>query len=262
MAKGTHAAASSSVRVVLEVAFVAAIVSMTTATAEAGQRQSNRETLGAVAGVLQKQADALGLRVKTPGAERTQLLGEWTGADGNKRPLRVEYQLSGLVRVNSPGSTDITFDGDQTRDVTNRADSGLLESFVSDLPESMLRSVRDGAAVRLLGTHFAAEGAQDSVGVHYDIYEVLAPERTRPDSPILLKRYSFDSDTALLAATRYVDASTQPETEIETRFSNWGQLHGSAFPARVERFENGRRVFLFEIQAIASGPALSPASYR
>jgi hypothetical protein len=77
-----------------------------------------------------------------------------------------------------------------------------------------------------------------------------------------MKRYYFDSDTGLLNSTRYTDATVSTGLRVETRFSNWGQVEGSAYPGRIERFEDDRSVFTLIISAASSRPRRDATNFR
>ena len=80
----------------------------------------------------------------------------------------------------------------------------------------MLESMRNGAAVRLLGRNVGPDPAidPDNKGPRYDIYEVTASVSGRKDKLTRMKLYFFDTNTGLLSSTRYSDQTTNPPTKI------------------------------------------------
>ncbi len=105
-------------------------------------------------GIFLQQAEALGLRLNTPGKERTVYSGQLFDQDGKSSPARVIHQMPGLVRLEGfkDGGASLSFDGRQAIGITNRkSDESLIETFLADFPEGLFASVQNGAAVRLIG---------------------------------------------------------------------------------------------------------------
>jgi hypothetical protein len=158
----------------------------------------------------------------------------------------------------------LSFDGHRGNGITSRKeDEALMEVFVMDYSEGMLASVQQGEAVRLIGRGFGPDPrlVPDYKGPRYDIYEVTGPVRCRQDQLVRSKLYYFDSATGLLQSTRYYDRSVKPPVKIETRFSNWGDIEGSAYPARVDHYEGGKLVFSFIAESIEGGASIDKANF-
>jgi hypothetical protein len=130
--------------------------------------------------------------------------------------------------------------------------------------EGMLSSMKTGAAVRLLGRRFGPDPKKvpNYTGPRYDIYEITAPLRVRNDQLVRTKRYYFDSKAGLLLTTKYYDRTVSPAISVDTRFSDWLTVDGSAFPGRIDRYENGRPIFSFVVGTVSAGPSQDPSSFR
>jgi hypothetical protein len=187
---------------------------------------------------------ALGARMRIAGKEESVFEGQFVDATGRKKALRVVHQISGVVRIESPvDKTSLSFDGDVTQGIRDRDGESLVDTFVLDSPEGMIYAIRNGASMQLLGRGFVSDSKRSDPQVpRYDIYEVTSPDRTNKTSGFRRRLYYFDSQTGLLASTRYTD---RDGAAVETRFSGWGQVDGSMYPSRIERYENGHLSFSF-----------------
>jgi len=212
--------------------------------AKAGQRQALASVPTGIPSDLMQQVTVLGQRMRISGKEESVFDGQLVDATGQQQALRVIHQISGVVRIEGPkDKTTVSFDGDRTQGIKDPTGESLLDTFVMDTPEGMIYSVRDGASMQLLGRAFVSDAKRSDVNApRYDIYEVTAKERTREDGVLCVRRYYFDSKTGLLASTRYKD---RRGVTVETRFLGWGQVDGSSYPSRIERYENGRLSFAF-----------------
>src|SRR5882724_11820842 len=217
-------------------------------------------------GAVRRQADALGSRWRTPAKAQSILAGEFVDATGSRSAARVIHQLPWLVRLQGFPTTlpNLSFDGEVPRTGLSRTDEILLETFVLDFPEGMFSWLQNGAAARLLGRRFGPDPRKNPnyTGPRHDIYEITGPIRYRQDRLNRMKRYYFDSASGLLRSTRYVDRTVSPRVAVETRFSNWRVLDGSFYPGRVERYENGRLVFSFNVASVVPGPPQDPTAFR
>jgi hypothetical protein len=215
--------------------------------------------------VVAPQIGALGERASRPGKEKITFVGQYVDSSGN-RPAQVTYQTPGLVRIEGfkSGSASITFDGDRSYGSTSATDDAFLETFTMDTAEGMLESTRRGGGLRLLGRQFQPHPKKfpQYTGPGYDIYEIAAPVRSRQDQAVRLKRYYFDSKTGWLLRTRYRDQTTTTPVTVETRFSGWRTIDGSAYPGRIDRYENGQAIFSFVVTNISAGPRVEPAAFR
>jgi hypothetical protein len=217
--------------------------------------------------IFHQQANALGKRLKTAGQEQTIYVGQLFDKDGKSSPARVVHQLPGLVRLEGfKGQRGaISFDGKKSHGITSRqSDESILEIFTSDFPEGMFASVQNGAAVRLLGRGFGPDpnAVSSYTGPRYDIYEVTAPVPCREDQLTRLKRYYFDTNTGLMQSVRYNESSGSSLVKRETRFSVWGNIDGSAYPARIDHYANGQLVFTFISEAITDQAATNQTIFQ
>jgi hypothetical protein len=227
-------------------------------TSRIGQAQSlqsrHREELASPPKVLptdlMQQVKALGGRMRKAGKEESDYDGQLVDEKGSQKHLRVDHQISGVLRIDDlEDKTALSFDGDAVLGIKNRTDESLVDTFVLDTPEGMIYAFRNGASAQLLGRGFVPDSSRpDSNAPHSDIYEITAPDRTHLGSAMRVRRYYFDSETGLLASTRYVDRSG---VAVETRFLNWGEIEGSVYPSRIERYEDGHLVFAFVAGSIA-----------
>ncbi len=218
-------------------------------------------------GIFLQQAEALGLRLNTPGKERTVYSGQLFDQDGKSSPARVIHQMPGLVRLEGfkDGGASLSFDGRQAIGITNRkSDESLIETFLADFPEGLFASVQNGAAVRLIGRGFGPDPLlqPDYKGIRYDIYDIADKVRCRQDQLTRSKLYYFDSRTGLLQSVRYYDRSVSPPIKMETRFSEWGYIDGSAYPALVEHYEDGKLVFTFIAEQIEGGASIDKTNFE
>jgi hypothetical protein len=234
-----------------------------------GLSSAQREQLSSVPRGLSSellfQLRAVGARLQVPGKEETVLTGQLIEAGGNPKAVVVTQQISGMVRIDGvKDKVPITFDGDLSRGGGDRRDESLLETFVMDTIEGMVYSIRSGGAVRLLGRGFGPDPrvVPDYTGPRYDIYEVTAPVRSRQDRQLRLKRYYFDSASALLVSTQYTDPTFSSGISVETRFSEWRQVNGSSYPGRVDRYENGQIQFSFLVTDASSRPRQAAVNFR
>jgi len=212
------------------------------------------------------QVRPLGMRFQRPGKEETVLTARLFDGIGDPKPVRIVHQLSGMVLVEGAKERiPLSFDGEAARGAVDRKDEALLETFVMDTVEGLIYSSRSGGSVRLLGRHFGpapGAGLKDYTGPYYDIYEALAPVRSRADRQLRMKRYYFDSQSQMLVSTRYMDSSFSPPVRVETRFSNWQEVEGSAYPAKIERYENDNLVFSLAVTSATSRARGNAASFR
>lgn len=200
---------------------------------------------------MMQQVQVLGSRMRTAGKEESVFEGQLIDSQGQQKAIRVIQKISGVVRIESlEDKTTLSFDGEVTQGIKDHDGESLLDTFVLDSPESMIYSVRSGASMQLLGRGFVADAKRsDPQAPRYDIYEVAFPDRTNKGSGLRVRRYYFDSQTGLLASTRYTDRTG---ISVETRFSGWGQVDGSAYPSRIEHYENGRLSFAFVAATVAA----------
>jgi len=212
--------------------------------AEARKRDELASVPKAIPSDLMLQVQGLGSRMRTAGKEETVFEGQFVNSAGEQKPLRVIHQISGAVRIESPeDKAESSFDGEFSRGIRDHDGESLVDTFVSDSVEGMIYAVRSGGSMQLLGRGFVSDSKRsDPKAPRYDIYEVTTTDRTNKASGLRTRRFYFDSQTGLLASTRYMDRNG---VAIETRFLNWGQADGSKYPSRIERYENGNLTFSF-----------------
>jgi hypothetical protein len=219
----------------------------------------------AMPSVVHSAIAALGERVHRPGKEKITLVGRYVDSSGN-RPAQITYQAPGLVRLEGfkSGAGSIAFDGERSHGSTAAVDDAFLETFIMDTAEGMLAATKRGAGLRLLGRQFQPNPKKfpNYAGPSYDIYELAAPVRSRQDQLVRLKRFYFDSNTGWLLRTRYHDRTTSRPVIVEVRFSGWRTIDGSAYPGRIDRFENGQPIFSLVVANISAGPRVEPAQFR
>ena len=208
---------------------------------------------------------ALGDRGRLPGKERSVFVGQLLDDRGKSNAVKLTLQLPRLLRLEgvSPGGPPLKFDGTHSSNRT-RSDESLIESLTSDSVDGMMAAIREGAAVRLVGRRVAPERNRraSATTTICDIFEVTALEPSRPANTIRTKNYCFDSATGLLAATHYVDDSVSPPADVETRFADWAPVDGSAYPGRMERFENGALVFSLNATTVSASPRQDKSNFR
>ncbi len=204
--------------------------------------------------IVRLQLDRLGDRLVKAGKERTVLQGTFVDAAGAQSPAQLIYQLPDRLRLQTTGALNkiVVFDGEMLRSTRAQVDSAeedLMESLLADSPEGFFDSLQLGAALRLLGRRFrpAPSIAPDYKGPLFDIYELSGAVRTRRDRRNRVKRFYFDSASALLLRVRYDDASRGTKVPVETRYSQWRDVAGNPLPGQVERLENGKLVFAFRL---------------
>jgi hypothetical protein len=232
-----------------------------------GNKNSNSIKIAdQVPNILSMQFKALGNRLKIVGKEKTVYEGELIDAAGNSSSVRITIQSPGLVKLEGfKGSKSvISFDGNQSKGVSNRADESTIETFLMDMAESMLATAGRTAAVRLLARKFWPDPRTEPNynGPGYDVYEAAMPFVYKKTTAMRPKQFYFDTQTRLLAKTSYFDRSAKPPIKVETRFSVWGTIDGSAYPARIDHYENDALVFSFIATKIEGGPAIDASNFR
>lgn len=201
--------------------------------------------------VLRRQFTSLGSRLQQPGNERITLAGNLIDSSGTSA-VQVVIQNGGNLNITLPGaSAPLTFNGTTAAGVSSRASQdGLLQSFVDDLPETMILSAAGGMGLRLLG-----QGFRDSTGGSCDYYDVPSLGQTSKTSTPTLKRYCFDSQTSLLKSVRYQTAGGIVKTEF-----TWQQVNGQAVPASVTRTQGATQLFSFQTQSAGTSASASGAN--
>jgi hypothetical protein len=239
-----------------------------TASGQNGKGIGNRHSqsrLNQIPGMFQPQVRSLGKRAKEKGKERTIYTGQLFDKNGNSSPVQIIHQLPNLVRLEGFKSRNsvLSFDGEQGKGASSSKEEALIEVFSMDTPEGMLAQVQESAAVRFLGHGFGPDPKKNPKysGPRYSLYDVTSPMRCRKDKVLRSRIYYFDSQTMLLDRTQYTDRSAKIPVKNETRFSMWGEIDGSAYPARIDHYEGGELVFTFIAESIENGEAADVAEF-
>jgi hypothetical protein len=232
----------------------------------AQQRSSTpRDLLNVLPSALDLHAAAIGTRVLVPGKERTIFAAILQNDRGERTPIRIAVQLPNVVRLEGlrPNGAAIVFDGTNPVYSNSRVEEQLVEIFSADTAEGMLFSIRDGAAVHLMGRRvlIGTDAARGNSDVRQDIFEVAGPIRSSAARRDRLKQYFFDSDTGLLVRTQYFDEALSPPVSVEVLFSNWRKLEGSAYPGRIELSENGLPSFSLTVSSVVALPRQDLTSF-
>jgi hypothetical protein len=224
---------------------------------------SQTDLLTRLPSALTFHSTALGARVLATGKEKTVLNGRLFDEKGKPTAVKLTLQLPGLMLLEGLSGPALKFDGATPTARNSRLEEALLETFISDTAEGMLTAIKDGAAVHLLGRRVAPDpSVRGNASPPLDVFDVTGPVRSSAAGLARLKRYFFDSESGLLASTQYTDETFSPPMNIETRFSDWRRVDGSAYAGHVERLENGRVVFSLTVDTINAAPKQDPASFR
>lgn len=180
--------------------------------------------------------------MQKPGKETIRLSASLSIA-GKLSDVQVVFEKGGKVLVTSAGQS-VKFDGAM---LTGALGSGreLVESLADDSVENFMSTITEGAAARALGRRYPMGD-----GTYCDFFDLYTPSLTDPRN-VRLKRYCFDSTTALLRSVQYRMNSSPSSPIVETRFEDWRTVQGQAIPGRILRREGG--VVLFTLQAQTVG---------
>jgi hypothetical protein len=208
---------------------------------------------------LARNLNALGNRLEKPGQERVALVGTWRLA-GTAQPREfvatLEFPDRLRLTVSGPQNRVITFDGQQTKATQAPAadDLDLIETLTYDSAEHFFAAQMQGNAMRFLGPRFRTDDGStpDYDRPYFDIYKIAdqikTSEQERP-----AKLYYFNSDTLLLERVTHVVDRGGSEINVETRLGDWRGTEGQQVARRIERFENGKSVFVLTIRAVGLG---------
>jgi hypothetical protein len=229
-------------------------------------RGNSAKILDRIPDKYRKPLSALGRRAKEKGKERTVYTGQLFDKKGKASTARIIHQLPNLVRLEGfkSGNASISFDGERAYGANSREEEGYLETFAMDMAEGMLASIQASAAIRLLGEGFGPDPLlePDYSGQRFDIYDVTDVVRCRRNPLLRARYYYLDSRTGLLLKTTCHDQSTKPAVAMETLFSLWGTIDGSAYPARIDHYEGGELEFTFIAEQITSEPSTDAVNFR
>jgi hypothetical protein len=212
------------------------------------------------------QYEMLGGRVKTAGKEKTIYDGKFFDAEGKSWNARATVQSPGLVKLEGfyDSKSRLSFDGEKANKQLGHSDEALLEMFLMDTPEAILEAAATTMGIRFLGGDFGPDPRKvpNYTGPRYDIYDFTVPIIYKKTKQTRVKTCLFDTKTGLLYKTEYFDESVSPKVKVETRFSAWGKIDESAYPAQIERYEDGKCIFTFIAEKIEGGPATDASNFQ
>jgi hypothetical protein len=203
--------------------------------------------------------NALGNRLERPGQERLSLAGTWRVA-GTAQPREfaatLEFPDKLRLTVGGPQNRVITFDGQQTRatQIPAADELDLIETLAYDSAEHFFAAQMQGNAMRFLGARFRTDDGSnpDYDGPYFDVYKIADQIQTlEQERPV--KLYYFNSDTLLLERVTYVANRDGSEIKVETTLSDWRSSEGQKVARRIERFENGKSVFVLTVRSAGLG---------
>jgi len=232
-----------------------AIESANTAQNTSSARKPNRNGYirrGLLSPKLAQNLSALGNRLEKPGKELLTVIGTWRIASTTREfAAMLEFPDKLRVVVGGPQNRVITFDG-QTKSLALPAadELDLIETLAYDSAEHFFTAQMQGNAMRFLGPRFRMDdgSSPDYNGPYFDIYKIADQIKASGDER-LAKLYYFNSDTLLLDRVTYVIDRNGSELNVETRLSDWRGTDGQQVARRVERFENGKSVFVLNIRS-------------
>jgi len=206
---------------------------------------------------LAQNLAALGNRLEKPGHERLALVGMWQVA-GTPQPreFAATLEFPDKLRIALGGDRVITFDAQQTKATqTSAADElDLIETLTYDSAEHFFTTQMQGRATRFLGARFRTDDGStpDYDGPYFDVYKIADQIKASGEERVA-KIYYFNSDTLLLERVTYVINRGGSEINVETKLSDWRGTDGQQVPRRIERFENGKPVFVIRIRLAGLG---------
>ncbi len=214
---------------------------------------------------------ALGDRLERPGKERLSVTATLSRAGDSQlaevvavwefpEQLRLTIQRGIQTRV-------IRFDGEQAKAAGNPLDSDeqdLIETLVYGTAEHFFFTQAQGKATRMLGTRFRIDDGSSAnhSSPSYDIYQVADQVKTSASQKEQEKLYYFNSDTLLLARVSYRINRDGSEVKIEEVTGDWGNEQGQQVARRIERFENGKSIFVLTVRGVGLGPRVDDEIFR
>ena len=204
---------------------------------------------------LAMNLNALGNRLEKPGQERLSVVGTWR-VDGATPPREfaatLEFPDKLRLTVGGPQNRVITFDGQQAK--ATPEDFDLIETLAYHSAEHFFASQMQGNAMRFLGARFRTDDGStpDYDGPYFDIYKIAEQIKASGEERAA-KLYHFNSDTMLLERVTYDINRGGSEIRVETKLSDWRVVDGQQVARRIERFENGKSVFVLTIRSAGLG---------
>lgn len=213
---------------------------------------------------------AMGDRFEKPGRERLRLTGTLAQANDSQAEavdavLEFPHQLR-LTIQEGVGNRVITFDGDQTKTAAsslNTADQNLIETLVYGSAEHFFTTQMQGMATRFLGSRFRLDdgSSSDYSGPYYDVYKVADQVKTSTDQREQLKLYYFNSDTLLLERVTYEIIRDGSVVKVEELIGGWTREQGQQVARRIERFENGKSMFVLTVHTASLSARLNDGTF-
>ena len=207
---------------------------------------------------LAMHLNALGNRLEKPGKERLIVTGVLRLAtDSQPRPVAATLEFPDrfrLVLQHGPQSRLITFDGQESKGQAAVDEMDLIETLAYDSAEHFFAAQLQGRAMRFLGSRFRTDDGStaDYDGPYFEIYKIA--DQIKPSGQErAAKLYYFNSDTLLLERVAYVINRDGFEVSVETKLSGWSSAEGQQVARRIERFENGKSVFVLNIRSAQLG---------
>jgi hypothetical protein len=203
---------------------------------------------------LVKNLNALGNRLENKGKERLTITGELRQADDTQvREIVATLEFPDKLRVALPQNRVLTFDPSRSKvdQLQAAADElELIETLAYDNAEHFFAIQMQGNAMRFLGARFRTDDGStpDYAGPYFDVYKI-ADQIQASGQERAAKLYYFNSDTLLLERVTYVINRDGFEVNVETKLSDWRGAEGQQIARRIERFENGKSVFVLTVHA-------------
>lgn len=198
---------------------------------------------------------------------RLQLNGTLQDGGGN-RPIQIEWQTSGELRIEEGGgnSGTLRFDGNTlrgSRGALTARDEALVESLAVDLPENLLVEMAGSAASRVIATTLKVAGATGPNDPEYAVIRLdLQPAVRRPITPASAKAILVNMSTDLVHSVRYNKELDGRERFVTTLFEAWTTVADDPFPGRIRRLENGVEVFRVTISQGSTGGRAEAARFQ
>ena len=206
---------------------------------------------------LAMNLNALGNRLEKPGQERLTITGELrSAADLQAREIVATLEFPDKLRLGIQNRL-LTLDERETKAAQTPVagdELDLIETLVYDSAEHFFNAQMQGNAMRFLGSRFRTDDGSvaDYNGPYYDIYKI-ADQIKASGQERAAKLYYFNSETLLLERVTYVINRDGSEVSVETRLSDWRGEDGQKVARRIERFENGKSMFVLNIRSAQLG---------
>ena len=221
---------------------------------------------GLVSPKLAWHLNALGDRLEKPGKERVSVVGT-LNRNGDSQSGEVvavlEFPERLSLTIQSGVQTRvITFDGAQAKSVGNPLElreRDLIETLVYGTAEHFFMTQMQGQATRFLGARFRMDDGANAnySGPFYDIYQVADQINTSVGKRHQERLYYFNSDTLLLERVSYQINRDGSEVKVEEMIGDWQKEQGQQVARRIERFENGKSVFVLSLRSAGLAPELT-----